>query len=395
MNEFADVERTVFRDKSILHEDHQPDEILERDDEIDAFRAALKDVLFGDDPNNVFVYGKAGLGKTVVTNYMMEELSAAAADRPEAEELAVLRHNCNGDGVYATVRSLINELRSPDDDTYPKTGMSTSHALETLYEEMDAFGGTVLCVLDEIDHLSDVDTLLYELPRARANGHLDDARVGVVGISNDYSFRNDLSPKVKSTLMEKEISFPAYDAGELQTILQARADRGLVTDAYDKGVINLCAAHAAKDAGSARQAIDLLREAGDLAESERADAVGQEHVEAAKDRVKRGRIEDKIREQTDHAQFVLEAIARLERHGEAPARSKHIRVAYMDLVEDSNIDPLTTLKSIQNHLADLEMLGFLTAHQHNDGRAGGSYHEYELDMDADAVIEVREDIREE
>jgi len=124
---------------------------------------------------------------------------------------------------------------------------------------MEALGGTFLFILDEIDHLSDPDTLLYELPRARANGHLDAARVGVIGISNNYTFRSSLSPKVKDTLMEKELAFSPYDADELQSILTARAEKALVDGASEDSAIRLAAAKAAKDTGSARQAIDLLR----------------------------------------------------------------------------------------------------------------------------------------
>ena len=38
------------------------------------------------------------------------------------------------------------------------------------------------------------------------------------------------------------------------------------------------------------------------------------------------------------------------------------------------------------------MLGFLTRYERNEGRSGGVYHEYELDLDAETVIEVRKQI---
>jgi len=186
---FAEMTETLFEDKSILSEEYRPDVIVERDDEIDAYRSALKDVLFGRNPANVFIYGKTGVGKTAVTEHMMSALQTEVERRDAAEELHVHFRNCNDDSVYRTVRSLINSIRGDEGETFPETGLSTSHALETLYEEMEALGGTFLFILDEIDHLSDPDTLLYELPRARANGHLDAARVGVIGISNNYTFR--------------------------------------------------------------------------------------------------------------------------------------------------------------------------------------------------------------
>ena len=118
----------------------------------------------------------------------------------------------------------------------------------------------------EIDHLKEANTLLYERPRARANGHVSDATIGVIGISNDYTFRRTLSLKIKDTLMETEISFSPYDAGELRTTLEHRAERAIVDEACDTSGITKAAALAAQDMGNARQALDLLRVGAELAE---------------------------------------------------------------------------------------------------------------------------------
>ena len=366
--------------------------IVERDEEIDAYRTALKDVLFERNPSNVFIYGKTGVGKTAVTEYMMEALQTEVQRRDDADDLHVHFRNCNHDTVYRTVRSLINDTRDDYQDQFPETGLATSHAVETLFEEMDRAGGTFLFVLDEIDHLDDANTLLYELPRARANGHLTDARVGVIGISNNYTFRSSLSPKVKDTLMEKEIAFSPYDATELQSILFTRAEKALVDDACTESAIKLAAAKAAKDTGSARQAIDLLREGGDAAEEEGANRITDEHIERAAKRVQRGRVENKLRDQTMHGQLILEAVARLESKGQAPVRSKRVQKTYEEVSRSWDHDPLTTLKSVQNHLADLTMLGFLERTEQNEGRAGGAHYQYELALDPDLVLETRESI---
>ncbi|CAI49639.1 Orc1-type DNA replication protein [Natronomonas pharaonis DSM 2160] len=389
---FSEMTETLFEDKSILSEEYRPDVIVERDDEIDAYRTALKDVLFGRNPSNVFIYGKTGVGKTAVTEYIMNALQTEVSRRDAADELHVHFRNCNGDTVYRTVRALVNSIRGHNREKFPETGLSTSHALETLYEEMDSLGGTFLFVLDEIDHLSDPNTLLYELPRARSNGHLENARVGVIGISNNYTFRSSLSPKVKDTLMEKEIAFSPYDAGELQSILTARAEKALVDGACEESAIRLAAAKAAKDTGSARQAIDLLREGGDVAEEHGAEAITDSHIEVASERVQRGRVQNKLRDQTMHGQLILEAIARLEADGEAPVRSKEVQDSYERVAGRWSRDPLTTLKSIQNHLADLTMLGFLERTEQNEGRAGGVHYQYELTLDPEIVLETRASI---
>jgi Cdc6-like AAA superfamily ATPase len=90
---FSDFGETIFEDKSVLTENYQPEEILERDEEIEEYRYALQDVLFGRDPENVMLYGKAGLGKTAVTRYMMAALKEEVERREEADNLHV--HSIN------------------------------------------------------------------------------------------------------------------------------------------------------------------------------------------------------------------------------------------------------------------------------------------------------------
>ena len=389
---FDDLTDTIFADKAVLTERYQPDTILERDDEIESYSHALQDVLFGRDPENIFLYGKAGLGKTAVTTYMMSELREAVENRDEADTLHIHEINCNGRTLFMVVRTLVNDLLPERASQFPKRGLGTGDAFDELYRQLDRLGGTHLVVFDEIDHLDDANTLLYELPRARANDHLTEAKLGVIGISNDYTFRQTLSPKVKDTLMETEISFSPYDAGELRTILEHRAERAFVDGAYDQSAIAKAAAIAAQDMGNARQAIDLLRAGSEVAERSGETAVTDEHVEDARTLVQRGRLEDKIRDQTEHAQYILEAVANLQARGDVPARSKAIQRTYERVADAHGAAPLTTLKSVQDHLSDLQMLGFLIRHERNKGLSGGQYYEYELDLDPDIVLETRDEI---
>nr|WP_240940294.1 hypothetical protein [Haloarcula argentinensis] len=43
-------------------------------------------------------------------------------------------------------------------------------------------------LIDEIDHITD-DTFLYQITRADNNGYIDNIQLGVIGISNDSTFR--------------------------------------------------------------------------------------------------------------------------------------------------------------------------------------------------------------
>ena len=116
------------------------------------------------------------------------------------------------------------------------------------------------------------------------------------------------------------------------------------------------------------------------------DRVDDSHVVEAQDLVQRGRLRNRIRDQTQHAQLLLETLAYLEERGETPARSKTIKTRYESVADSHAVDPLTTLKSIQNHLSDLHMLGFCKRTDRNRGESGGRYYEYGLDLDADVAL---------
>lgn len=389
---FTDITDTIFSNKEVLNESYQPESILEREQEIEEYRYALQDVLFGRDPENVMLYGKAGLGKTAVTTYMMDALNDEVQSRDEADDLHIHNVNCNSKTLFMIIRVLVNKLLPRDASRFPKRGLGTGDAFEELYQQLDRVGGTHLFVFDEIDHLDEVDTLLYELPRARSNGHLTDARVGIIGISNNYTFRKTLSPKVKDTLMENEISFSPYDATELKAILKDRAEQAFVEEGWEQSAVGMASAISAQDMGNARQAIDLLRVGGEVAERAGDSCVIDDHIETARELVQRGRLANRIRDQTDHSQYVLETIARLEKRDDTPARSKEIQETYEQVAESWATTPLTSLKSIQDHLADLHMLGFLQRDKRNQGRSGGQYFEYQLDLEPELVIETREKI---
>jgi len=83
--------------------------------------------------------------------------------------------------------------------------------------------------------------ILYELPRARDNSHIEDMDVSVIGISNDMTFYEELDPRAKDSLCEVEIHFPPYDADQLRSILNRRSEKAFVDSAVTQEAIALAA----------------------------------------------------------------------------------------------------------------------------------------------------------
>lgn len=373
---------SIFEQREALLEEWTPDELVGRDTELQRYHAALQPVINNETPSNIFLYGKSGVGKTAATRHILHALERDSASVDELD-LHTIEINCDGlNSSYQVAVSLVNELRDPRKQI-SNTGYPQASVYQFLFEELDKIGGTVLIVLDEVDHIQD-DSLLYKLPRARSNGDMSDVKLGVIGISNDLDFRNQLSSKVRSSLCEKEVSFSAYDAEELRLVLEQRESVAFKDDVLENGVIAMCAAYGAKDSGDARQALDLLLEAGDLAR-ERNDAfVTEAHVREARQRLQTDQVVEGIRNYSDHGQFVLYALTVLGKRNETPARTKDVLQTYKQIVTEEGLDPVSE-RSVRDYLRELEQLGIISSTEYNKGKGGGKFKEYELEQSISSI----------
>ncbi|CDK40328.1 Cdc6/Cdc18 family protein [Halorubrum sp. AJ67] len=373
----------IFQTKEPFEEAYHPEEILERDEEIETFAAALQDVLDGFGPPNVFIYGQTGVGKTATTHKVTEYLEADAIEA--GVNLTVFSINCNKrDTTYKVITHLANELYS--EKTF-KQGHHPDTLWDRIYTALDELRGSVLVVLDEIDKLGEDEELLYEFPRANAMGELEHAKVGIIGISNNFKFRESLSPRVKSTLTEREIQFSPYDADELRTILDYYADLVFYENVISDDVVPLCAAFTAQDTGDARMGLDLLETAGDIARHEDADQVVEEHVRIARSQVDRANTERIVTNRlTVQMQTVLVATTFLDVDQSADAKVKTIYSFYKDLCNRLDIDVLSESR-VRDHLDTLDMFGLLETEEVNLGRRGGRSYIYSIVDEPRVVIE--------
>jgi cell division control protein 6 len=390
-----DVE--LIQNADVLEEDYTPQQIICRDDVLEQYTSVFKPIYKGRPPQNAFLYGDTGVGKTAATKYLRQNLEQDIEQKndrlPESEQvsLTVIWINCEnfttGDhktSSYQVAVGIVNRLRDTG-NRITGTGYAPQDVYDIMYEELDKLDGTVLVILDEVDKIGDDDTLLYELPRSRDIGYVENVRVGVIGISNDYTFRKNLSPKVKDSLCETEIKFPAYDAGELGQILRTRADLALYDTAYTQETINLCSALAYKEAsGSARRAIRLLRRSAEIAEENGSQQIEEKHIRQADKDLEYGNIVESIVDQDDEKLYILKALAHLDEAGLTPARTRTIHTAYARVVRtysaETGKEPLTQ-RGMFNHLSKLVMFGFVNTIDHNKGVGGGQWNEHEFSDD--------------
>jgi cell division control protein 6 len=388
------AEDPIFVDEDVLRDSHKPEDLLERDRELQEYQSALKPVIKGARPRNIFLYGQTGVGKTVATQLIMERLQE---DQKEYDNLdvRVIHVVCkNLNSSYQVAVKLVNEFREPNDKV-PTTGYPPDTIYEFLWEHLKDVNAThVLFVLDEVDAIGDDDDILYELPRANDNGNVpvDETKVGVIGISNKFTFRDNLSARVKDSLCDEEIHFPPYDANQLRNILSQRAENAFVDGVLKEDVVPLAAAFAGQESGSARQALKLLFKAGDIARSRDLEKVTEEHIRKAEPKVKESQVRNELESVPTQSHLTLYALLMLERQKDLPAKSSDIYEVYEIAANRIDAD-VKTDRTIRDRLSQLKLKGFLDVDEHNEGPKGGSYYLYEFgDIRPDMVEEVLQDV---
>jgi archaeal cell division control protein 6 len=345
--------------------------------QIDEIASILAPSLRNETPSNILIYGKTGTGKTASVRYVGSELEKASSQN--VATCAVVHINCEViDTQYRVLAQIAKDIERPDETPsdklrphIPMTGWPTDQVYLELKNQLEARGGVLVIVLDEIDKLvkKSGDDTLYNL--TRINSDLHSSRVCIIGISNDLSFKDFLDPRVLSSLSEEEIVFPPYNAPQLIDILQQRAEKAFLLglETLDDGVIQRCAGLAAQEHGDARRALDLLRISGELAERSEAEKVGENHVNMAQAKIETDSMIECISTLPTQSKVVLYSMLLLEQLGHLIFTSGEVCRVYQELACHLELDVLTN-RRITDLISELNMLGVINTRVVSRGRYG-------------------------
>jgi cell division control protein 6 len=266
------------------------------------------------------------------------------------------------------------------------TGWPTDQVYAELKNQLEAGGGVLVIVLDEIDKLvkKSGDDTLYNL--TRINSDLKQSKVSIIGISNDLSFKDFLDPRVLSSLSEEEIVFPPYNAPQLVDILTQRSAAAFMDDAIADGVIPLCSALAAQEHGDARRALDLLRISGELADRDESKQVTEEHVKQAQAKIETDSMIECISTLPTQSKLILFSMLALEQLGHTTFTSGEVSRIYQDIAPSIDLDVLTH-RRITDLISELNMLGVIDTRVVSRGRYGRTK-EMWFDTNAGKIREV-------
>lgn len=257
-------ESKIFKNEDAVSPEYLPDMLPHREQQIKQLADNLLPASKGRKPQNTFISGSPGIGKTASAKYVFREFENYSG-------IKTIYMNC---WDYNTSLAVLTKIVSEFGMFVQRRGWAKDEIISRLTEVLKKSKKSLLICLDEVDQLIYKDQkVLYDL--LRVNQYVRNP-VGLIFISNNPHVFANLEPRIMSSLSLDEIEFKPYTLQEMKDILKERVDYGF--HSVEEGVVALASAHALNKNGDVRVGLECLLKAGRLAEKEASDKVKVIHV---------------------------------------------------------------------------------------------------------------------
>ncbi len=237
---------SLFSNPVALDVDFTPPVIKFRENEQQYLATSIKPLFQKRNGKNLIIRGPPGIGKTVATQYVLEEV------KKETDDIECIYINCwKKETPFKIITEICMHLKYSW--VHNKSFDELLKVVTTMLNKK-----SVVLVLDEIDQLEDQSilyTLLEEL-----------LRKSFFLITNDPEYGGELDQRIRSRLVPEVIEFNPYKSTEIEAILQERIKFAFVPNVWEKEAIEKIAEETTK-AKDIRLGLFLLRTAGECAEN--------------------------------------------------------------------------------------------------------------------------------
>ena len=257
-------ESNIFKNEDFLSFEYLPEMLPHRETQIKELANNLLPASKGKKPQNTFICGAPGIGKTAVAKFVFREFENYSG-------IKTIYLNC---WDFNTSIAVLSEITIRLGMPVGRRGLAKDEILSRLIEVLGKSRKGLIVCLDEVDQLVRKDqSVLYDL--SRINQYVDNP-VGTIFISNNPFIFANLEPRIKSSLSIEEIEFKPYSLQEIKDILQERANYAFFS--IEDGVMVLAANHAVNKGSDVRVGLECLLKAGRIAEQQNSSKVKVEHV---------------------------------------------------------------------------------------------------------------------
>jgi len=257
-------EPNVFKNGEVLSPEYLPEILPHRENQVKAVADNLLPAARNRKPQNTFIFGPPGIGKTACVKFVFREFE-------EYSGVKTVYLNC---WRFNTATAVLSEIALGLGLFVQRHGWSKDEIVARLVEGIKKSGKGLIVCLDEVDQLIFKDqSVLYDL--LRINQYVSNP-IGLVFISNNPHVFAKVEPRIRSSLAIEEIEFKPYNLQEMKDILEERVKHAFT--AVESGVVLLAANRAVQLGGDVRIGLECLLKAGRLAERENESMVMVKHV---------------------------------------------------------------------------------------------------------------------
>ncbi|MCA2003958.1 MAG: AAA family ATPase [Candidatus Nitrosotenuis sp.] len=269
------MSHAILLDESVFDETFFPERLIGREGQVEQIARCLKPAAVGKSIKNLYIYGPPGVGKTLVTKWILKE---------HFEKISVHVNCWSKRTSHKVMEEILLQMG------YPVHGKESTGDLIKRFEKGQK---KVIMCLDESDHLKDYD-FLYNLARS------SNCR-GLVFISNQAFTLSSIDHRIKSGLLLEEIEFKPYSRDEILAILKERVLYGLRTGSISENLVSMVAK---MSNGDARVSLQTLKIAAKDAELKENDSITIDEIKAASKCARKYRLSYLLGKLNDHQRII-------------------------------------------------------------------------------------------
>jgi archaeal cell division control protein 6 len=290
---------------------------------------------------NIIVYGPPGVGKTVATKHILNELEEKATD------IVPIYINCWQNNTSYKITLAICEFIE-----YKFThNKNTSELFDIIANRLNKV--KTVFVFDEIDKCEDFDYLYLILQKIHTKS--------VVILTNFKEFIADIDIRIRSRLLPELLEFKPYNQIEIEGILKQRTDL-----AFMKGTWNNDAfIHVVEQTtlrNDVRVGLYLLHESGLCAEEESSKTIALKHVLKAQQKLDEFKIKN-VEELPDDNQQILQVLKK---------QTQEIKIGDLFKLFCEETKSEMSYKTFTRKIAKLEEAKFITVRKTEGGSEGNT-----------------------
>jgi len=359
---------SVFANEAKLSIDYVPMNLPHREEYLRKLTQLFRGVIEapGRVSQKALIIGDTGSGKTSVAKLFGKFLTEVA--QTHGFTLVYVHVNARRE---RTEYMILNRIAVALQTNLPLRGLSTQELLAIILDYIETNDVYLLVTLDELGVFlkRQGEELLYLLSRTVDDQLNAQQRISLIGISRTPLFGYILDPSTWSTLQKNLIQFNRYDSKQLRDILAFRVKDAFLDGAVPASTLDLIA-EIAGDYGDARYALELLYNAGKVADEKGVLRILPEYVRSAKAFITPEVRREVLQDLAIHQKLLLLAVCRvLKATEDAYATMGAVEARYGLVSEEYGRTPRSHTQ-VWSYIQELVGLGILTSKISGVGQRG-------------------------